>query len=121
MTLPVKIKKLLEPLGHRFWSQAQQDKFRPVVELLVGQHEKIKKLEEKIRYLEQPDVFVDKYQGRSSTIDDSIGGDFKYSLEGHCALLLSTFGLESSQVSAFLGRKKMSTEEFLTNAAKGKK
>lgn len=59
MKIPAKVGKLLEPCKHV--EPHVKKLFLPLVELAVKQHEEIKRLENEVKRLKQPTLFVSPY------------------------------------------------------------
>lgn len=118
MKLPTKIKKLLDPCRH--FEDNQKKQMKGIVEYAVFAFHEIKRLEERIRRLEQPNFLdppEDPYKGRTSTFEPL--PMVEYSIEKHCAFILKKHGLEHKFTQEFMSRRQLTTARFLELAEKG--
>jgi len=105
-----KIMKLLHPCRH--FEKHQKEFMMPLVKYAASLEAQVRELEQRIRSYEQPDMFVDKYNGRTTTLADS-EVEAPYNITEHVRSIIKTFGIDSDQASGFMIRKGMSREEFV--------
>ena len=117
--LSYKVKKLLEPLGHKHWTEAQQKKITPLLDHVTRIERTVKALDEELRHLRQVSLLdppEDKYGGRASTLQDE--ERVSMDLDRFCYDAVEELRLESQDFQRFMKFRGWTLKEVMLRHGK---